>query len=114
MKRMLFLLCAVALSLSAAAQTDYVETWDPDADGDGLIGVSDLLALLGVFQEEDMDSDGIWDSDDDCVGFYDECGSAMDLAPKSLELTPSLSFMILFMLKPLMNGGSSRLEEIRC
>ena len=47
---------------------------DPDADGDGLIGVSDLLALLGVFQEEDMDNDGIWDSQDDCVGEYDACG----------------------------------------
>ena len=74
MKKLITILFAVALGLNLSAQTDYVETWDPDADGDGLIGVSDLLALLGVFQEEDMDNDGIWDSQDDCVGVYDECG----------------------------------------
>ena len=50
MKKRITILFAVALCISATAQTDYVETWDPDADGDGLIGVSDLLALLGVFQ----------------------------------------------------------------
>ncbi|MDA8605782.1 fibrobacter succinogenes major paralogous domain-containing protein [Flavobacteriales bacterium] len=74
MKKLLTILFAVVLGFNLSAQTDYVETWDPDADGDGLIGVSDLLALLGVFQEEDMDDDGIWDSQDDCVGEYDECG----------------------------------------
>ena len=45
MKKLLTILFAVALGLNLSAQTDYVETWDPDADGDGLIGVSDLLAL---------------------------------------------------------------------
>ena len=80
------MLCAVAVCFSATAQTDYVETWDPDADGDGLIGVSDLLALLGVFQEEDMDNDGIWDSQDDCVGAYDECGVCNGPGPQILGI----------------------------
>lgn len=48
--------------------------WQPDGDGDMLIGVSDLLMLLAVFGDTDLDQDGIFDSADDCVGAYDECG----------------------------------------
>jgi uncharacterized protein (TIGR02145 family) len=70
--RFLALLLPLALSLPAAAQ--YVSTWDPDADGDNIIGVNDLLALLSVFEEADSDDDGIFDSQDDCVGSYDACG----------------------------------------
>ena len=36
----------VALGLNHSAQS---EIWNPDWDGDGNIGVSDLLALLSVF-----------------------------------------------------------------
>ena len=86
MKKLLTILFAFALGLNLSAQTDYVETWDPDADGDGLIGVSDLLALLGVFQEEDMDNDGIWDSQDDCVGAYDECEVCNGPGPQILGI----------------------------
>ena len=60
--------------LAAPLQAQYVSTWDPDADGDDVIGVNDLLALLGVFEEVDSDGDGIFDSQDDCVGVYDACG----------------------------------------
>jgi uncharacterized protein (TIGR02145 family) len=60
--------------LAAPVQAQYVSTWDPDADGDDVIGVNDLLALLGVFEEVDSDGDGIFDSQDDCVGGYDACG----------------------------------------
>jgi uncharacterized protein (TIGR02145 family) len=60
--------------LAAPVQAQYVSTWDPDADGDDVIGVNDLLALLGVFEEVDSDGDGIFDSQDDCVGVYDACG----------------------------------------
>ena len=45
-----------------------------DSDLDGIIGVEDLLNLLSHFGDEDMDFDGIYDSVDDCVGAYDECG----------------------------------------
>ena len=48
--------------------------WQPDGNGDNLIGVNDLLDLLGVYGDTDYDQDGIWDSADDCVGEYDECG----------------------------------------
>jgi uncharacterized protein (TIGR02145 family) len=68
----LALLLPLLCSLPASAQ--YVTTWDPDADGDNIIGVNDLLALLSVFEEADSDDDGIFDSQDDCVGTYDACG----------------------------------------
>lgn len=45
-----------------------------DADQDGLIGVNDMLNLLGVFGDTDMDFDGVWDSVDECIGSYDDCG----------------------------------------
>ncbi len=59
---------------AAPLHAQYVSTWDPDTDGDDVIGVNDLLALLGVFEEVDSDGDGIFDSQDDCVGVYDACG----------------------------------------
>jgi uncharacterized protein (TIGR02145 family) len=73
----LLLLCAFAflgMCSAVSSQAQYVSTWDPDADGDDVIGVNDLLALLGVFEEVDSDGDGIFDSQDDCVGVYDACG----------------------------------------
>jgi uncharacterized protein (TIGR02145 family) len=76
MRPSLLLLPLLALFwLAAPLQAQYVSTWDPDADGDDVIGVNDLLALLGVFEEVDSDGDGIFDSQDDCVGIYDACGA---------------------------------------
>ena len=49
----------------------------PIYNEDGVVGMSDLLTLLSYFGDFDLDSDGIWDSVDDCVGDYDECGFAM-------------------------------------
>ena len=48
--------------------------WQPDGNGDNLIGISDLLDLLAVYGDIDFDDDGVWDSVDDCVGFYDAVG----------------------------------------
>jgi len=73
MKKLLTILFAVALGLNLSAQT-VSPTYDPDVDGDNNIGINDLLALLSLFAENDYDDDGIWDSQDDCVGVYDECG----------------------------------------
>ena len=53
--------------------------YNPDYDGDGAITVTDLLALLAIFEDVDSDGDGVFDSADDCVGVYDavgECGGA--------------------------------------
>jgi uncharacterized protein (TIGR02145 family) len=71
--RLLFFLAAYLPSL-AFAQSSAPCAWNPDFDGDNAIGVNDLLALLGVFEEVDSDGDGIFDSQDDCVGAYDACG----------------------------------------
>jgi uncharacterized protein (TIGR02145 family) len=56
-------LCFLALSLSA--QVDCPNTYDGNADGS--VTINDLLDLLGVFGDTDTDSDGIWDSIDDCI-----------------------------------------------
>ena len=46
-----------------------------DADGDMNIGVSDLVAFLGVFGANfDLDGDGVLDCVVDCVGEFDACG----------------------------------------
>jgi uncharacterized protein (TIGR02145 family) len=74
MLRLIITILGLAIALSGAAQSDYVDDWNPDADGDGNVGVTDLLALLSVFSENDVDGDGIWDSVDDCIGVYDPCG----------------------------------------
>lgn len=74
MKHAIVIFLALGLALTGEAQGDYVEDWNPDADGDDNVGVSDLLALLSVFSENDEDGDGIWDSQDDCIGVYDACG----------------------------------------
>ncbi|MDA9835760.1 fibrobacter succinogenes major paralogous domain-containing protein [Flavobacteriales bacterium] len=57
------LLCVLTLSLTA--QVDCPNTYDGDEDG--AIGISDLLGLLSLFGDADSDSDGVWDSEDDCV-----------------------------------------------
>ena len=86
MKKLITILFAVALGLNLSAQTNYADDWNPDADGDNSVGVSDLLALLSVFAENDADDDGIWDSQDDCVGEYDECGECNGLGPQILGI----------------------------
>lgn len=72
MKHLLALM-ALCVAFAAGAQT-ISSTYDPDVDADGNIGVNDLLALLGLFGENDADGDGVWDSQDDCIGVIDECG----------------------------------------
>ena len=56
---------AMACAFMASAQTDC--GYQPDAEPDGAIGVSDVLAILGLFGSVDSDLDGIWDSNDDCI-----------------------------------------------
>jgi len=72
MKKVLATLFAVALGLNLSAQDDCEPS--PDLNQDGVVGMNDLLTLLTAFGDFDMDFDGIWDSVDDCVGAYDECG----------------------------------------
>ena len=64
MKRFSFLL-AMALCVQPWAQTDC--GYQPDVDPDWAIGVTDILALLGLFGEVDTDQDYIWDSEDLCT-----------------------------------------------
>jgi hypothetical protein len=48
--------------------------YNPVVDDDNAITITNLLALLGLFEEVDSDKDGVWDSVDDCIGALDFCG----------------------------------------
>ncbi|MDA8772129.1 fibrobacter succinogenes major paralogous domain-containing protein [Flavobacteriales bacterium] len=73
MKNLFALLLCLCTAFSLYSQAPNAN-WEPDWDGDNNVGVSDLLGLLGVFGDFDADDDGVWDSVDDCVGDYDDCG----------------------------------------
>jgi uncharacterized protein (TIGR02145 family) len=57
------LLCVFTLSLTAQEACPNVF----DFDNDGNVAVNDFLAMLGYFGDTDTDSDGVWDSEDDCI-----------------------------------------------
>jgi len=57
------LLCVFTLSLTAQETCPNVF----DYDNDGNVAVNDFLAMLGYFGDTDADSDGVWDSEDDCL-----------------------------------------------
>jgi len=68
----LVFLISLVLPILMIAQPDC--GYNPDYNGDNEIGVPDLLGLLSLFEEQDSDDDGIWDSQDDCIGVEDPCG----------------------------------------
>ena len=49
------------------------DCFSPDVNCDGFVNVNDLLVLLSSFGEQDLDGDGIWDSEDDCVCAIEGC-----------------------------------------
>jgi len=57
-----------------------------DNNGDNIVGIGDLIDLLARFGDSDLDQDGIWDSEDDCVGAYDTCGVCNGPGPQVLVL----------------------------
>jgi uncharacterized protein (TIGR02145 family) len=65
MKKVLAALFAVALGLNADAQSGCLNS--QDANGDGLIGVDDLMDLLSHWGDTDFDFDGVYDSVDLCT-----------------------------------------------
>ena len=84
-----------------------------DSNGDNLVGVSDLMDLLARFGDSDLDEDGIWDSEDDCVGVLDECGVCNGPGPNAIGSIPSSSLMILSTSHKLTFGMSLRWMQIR-
>ena len=88
--------CGIGTIWDPTSQTCIVDEsacgWQPDGNGDNLIGVNDLLDLLGVYGDTDYDQDGIWDSADDCVGEYDECGVCNGSGP-SIPIIESIEIL---------------------
>ena len=76
----LLLLAPAALSAQETACTPF------DNNGDNIVGIGDLIDLLARFGDSDLDQDGIWDSQDDCVGAYDTCGVCNGPGPQVLAI----------------------------
>ena len=57
------LLCVFTLSLTAQEACPNVF----DFDNDGNVAVNDFIAMLSYFGDTDSDSDGVFDSEDDCI-----------------------------------------------
>lgn len=79
MKNLFALLLCLCTTFSLYSQAPNAN-WEPDWDGDNLVGVNDLLGLLGVFGDEDVDNDGVWDSVDECI---DTNACNFDLVPSA-------------------------------
>ena len=65
MRRFFILSTLSFFALTLSAQTGCPNPYD--GNGDGAVTISDLLDLLGLFGDTDIDSDGIYDSIDDCT-----------------------------------------------
>mgnify|MGYP002818188808 CR=1 FL=1 len=57
------LLCVFTMSLTAQETCPNVF----DYDNDGNIAINDFIAMLSYFGDTDSDSDGVFDSEDDCI-----------------------------------------------
>lgn len=69
----LILLCWLTPAAQEVCSSSY------DGNDDGQVGITDLLGLLTVFGDMDLDDDGIWDSQDDCI----------DLSACNYDLSPT-------------------------
>ena len=87
MKHLVTLL-TMAITLTCMAQVENdCSILANDIDGDLVVGVSDVLSLLGAFGDNyDVDGDTIADCEDDCIGEYDECEVCNGPGPQSLAI----------------------------
>ena len=58
-------LLLLALTWTASAQESCPNLFDSNSNG--AVDIEDFLAVLSLFSDVDSDSDGIWDSQDDCI-----------------------------------------------
>ena len=72
MRRLTTLLLLAGITFTVQAQTDC--GLPHDINNNGSVDIEDFLSILGLFGDSDLDGDGVWDSEDECVGAYDECG----------------------------------------
>ena len=70
-------LLLLAITWTASAQESCPNLFDSNSNG--AVDIEDFLAVLSLFSDVDSDSDGIWDSQDDCI----------DLEACNYAVTPS-------------------------
>ena len=111
MKRLIALtICAV--SLGAAAQSHPWELpWNPDSNGDDLIGVADLQSLLsvygGVFSEEEV----LLNNDSSSMLFFGPQLGYYQCVGYCQSLTPSMNMVDIKSLVPFMPIEPSQLPD---
>ena len=76
---------AALLPNPVAAQADC--GWNPDFEQDYAIGITDILAILGIFGAVDNDQDGLWDVNDLC-----EDTTACNFAANPTQIQPLISY----------------------
>ena len=75
MKHLTSLLLLAAITWTASAQESCPNLFDSNSNG--AVDIEDFLAVLSLFSDVDSDSDGIWDSQDDCIDL-EACNYAND------------------------------------
>ncbi|MGB1099779.1 MAG: fibrobacter succinogenes major paralogous domain-containing protein [Flavobacteriales bacterium] len=65
MKHLPSLVLLAAITWTASAQESCPNLFDSNSNG--AVDIEDFLAVLSLFSDVDSDSDGIWDSQDDCI-----------------------------------------------
>ena len=68
-------LLLIAITWTASAQESCPNLFDSNSNG--AVDIEDFLAVLSLFSDVDSDSDGIWDSQDDCIDL-EACNYAND------------------------------------
>ena len=75
MKHLTSLFLLAAITWTASAQESCPNLFDSNSNG--AVDIEDFLAVLSLFSDVDSDSDGIWDSQDDCIDL-EACNYAND------------------------------------
>jgi uncharacterized protein (TIGR02145 family) len=75
MKHLTSLLLLAVITWTASAQESCPNLFDSNSNG--AVDIEDFLAVLSLFSDVDSDSDGIWDSQDDCIDL-EACNYAND------------------------------------
>lgn len=97
---LIFAAAALILWGQTSARAQFNEAADrsvqPDLNSDGQVDVRDLVDLLNLIERVDLDRDGIWDHEDDCIGWYDTCGICNGPGPQHqqvVDIVPILDSM---------------------
>ena len=81
--------CALLMGLATVSVSGQEQCGnDYDVNHNGTVDIEDFLGILGVFGDIDSDSDGVWDTQDNCVDTdacnYDQSDAELCIYPDAL------------------------------